>query len=104
MYAHNDHFFDEVSYFASKIIIRDKKWLLCAYDYVILFDISFLSHLGTFEISIFIKNREFGPPADKKSEFGYFFCQVTVYTLTKKVNLKWDTTNSLLSNKQWNVK
>ena len=87
MYAHNDHFFVKVFYparEASYIIIREKKRLLCAYDYVILFDISFLSHLGTFEISIFIKNREFGPPADKKSEFGYFFCQVTVVSVDKK--------------------
>ena len=93
MYAHNDHFFCQGILFCERSELnnnpRQKKWLLCAYDYVILFDISFLSHLGTFEISIFIKNREFGPPADKKSEFGYFFCQVTVVSVDKKSDSYW---------------
>lgn len=54
-------------------MIRDKKWILGAYVYVFLFDISFLSHLGILEISIFIKNQESGPLVDIKSKFDYFF-------------------------------
>ena len=46
--------------------LRQKEKLLCAYNYVILFDNSFLSYLRTFQISSFIKNQEFRPPADKK--------------------------------------
>jgi len=84
-------------------MIRDKKWILGAYVYVFLFDISFLSHLGILEISIFIKNQESGPLVDIKSKFDYFLSAHILY-VDKKVNPEWWQLNSVLSNKQWNVK
>ena len=70
-------FFVEWFYFASNASIitpRDKKVLIFAYTYVILFDISLIMHFDKFLRIFIFENIDF-----------YFFCQPTVVPLTKKV-------------------